>query len=136
MRDYSYFISILDNIDYKTITDYDKHLQYLLLSLLIYQPPVRTSYYTSCKIIRSKKENDNVNNFLLISKRGKDKAKYIINKDKSSNYKTYDMNKELSKIIIEDTRLIELLHFSYEKYNRVYLFEKNNNKITDLQLTN
>ena len=32
MKDYSYFISILDNIDYKLITDYDKHLQYLLLS--------------------------------------------------------------------------------------------------------
>ena len=134
MRDYSYFISILDNIDYKTITDYDKHLQYLLLSLLIYQPPVRTSFYTSCKIIRSKKENDKVNNFLLISKRGKDSAKYIINKDKASNYKNFNINKELSKINIENEKLVELLHYSYEKYNRVYLFEKNNNKMTDQQL--
>ena len=70
MRDYSYFISILDNIDYKTITDYDKHLQYLLLSLLIFQPPVRTSYYTSSKIIRKKRDNDKINNYLLLSKRG------------------------------------------------------------------
>ena len=106
----------------------------LLLSMLIFQPPVRTSFYTSCKIIRSKNDNNKINNFLLISKRGKNSAKYIINHDKASNYKNFNMNKELSKIIIEDTRLIELLHFSYEKYNRVYLFEKNNNKMTDQQL--
>ena len=134
MRDYSYFTTILDNIDYKLITDYDKHLEYLLLSLLTYQPPLRTSYYTSSKIIRSKKENDKINNFLLISKRGKNSAKYIINKDKASNYKNFNMNKELSKIIIEDTKLIELLHYSYEKFPRTYLFEKNNNKMTDQQL--
>ena len=83
MKDYTYFTTILNNIDYKTITDYDKHLQYLILSLLIYQPPIRTSYYTSCKLIRSKKENDKINNYLLISKRGKNSAKYIINKDKA-----------------------------------------------------
>ena len=28
------------------------------------------------------------------------------------------MNKELSKIIIEDTKLIELIHYSYEKFPR------------------
>ena len=70
--------------------------------MLIFQPPVRTSFYTSCKIIRSKKENDKINNFLLISKRGKNSARYIINKDKASNYKNFNMNKELSKIIIAD----------------------------------
>ena len=134
MKDYSYFISILDNIDYKLITDYDKHLQYLLLSLLIYQPPVRTSFYTSCKIMRSKKENDKTENFLLLSKRGKNSGKYIINKDKASNYKSFNMDKNLSKIIIEDNELIELLHYSYEKFPRLYLFEKNNNKLSDQQL--
>ena len=67
MKDYTYFISILDNIDYKLISNYEEHLQNLLLSLLIYQPTLRTSFYTSCKIIRSKKENDKINNFLLIS---------------------------------------------------------------------
>ena len=71
---------------------------------------------------------------MLLSKRGKNSAKYIINKDKASNYKNYNMNKELSKIIIEDTKLIELLHYSYEKFPRTYLFEKNNNKMTDQQL--
>ena len=83
MKDYSYFTTILDNIDYKLITNYDKHLEYLILALLVYQPPLRTSYYTSTKLIRRKKENDKINNFLLISKRGKNSAKYIINKDNS-----------------------------------------------------
>ena len=87
MRDYSYFTTILNNINYEDITNYEEHQRYLLLSLLILQPPIRTSYYTSCKIIRSKKENDKINNYLLISKRGKNSAKYIINKDKASNYK-------------------------------------------------
>ena len=54
IKDYSYFVSILDNINCKDITNYEEHLQYLLLSLLILQPPVRTSFYTSCKIIQSK----------------------------------------------------------------------------------
>ena len=65
MRDYSYFTTILNNINYKDITNYEEHQRYLLLSVLILQPTVRTSYYTSCKIIRSKKENDKINNFLL-----------------------------------------------------------------------
>ena len=134
IKDYTYFISILDNIDYKLISNYEEHLQYLLLSLLIYQPPLRTSYYSSCKIIRSKKNNDKINNFILLSKRGKNSVRYIINKDKASNYKTFNMNKNLSKIIIEDNDLIELLHYSYEQYPRLYLFEKNNNKLSDQQL--
>ena len=134
MKDYSYFTTILNNINYEDITNYEEHQRYLLLSLLILQPTVRTSYYTSTKLIRSKQENDKINNFLLISKRGKNSAKYIINKDKASNYKNFNMNKELSKIIIEDTKLIELLHYSYEKFPRTYLFEKNNNKMTDQQL--
>ena len=134
MKDYTYFTTILNNINYKDITNYEEHQRYLLLSMLIFQPPVRTSFYTSCKIIRSKKENDKINNFLLISKRGKNSARYIINKDKASNYKNFNMNNELSKIIIEDTKLIELMHYSYEKFPRTYLFEKNNNKMTDQQL--
>ena len=134
MRDYSYFVSILSNIDYKLISNYEEHQRYLLLSLLILQPPVRTSFYTSCKLIRSKKDNNKINNFLLLSKRGKNSGKFIINQDKASNYKSFNMNKELSKIIIEDTKLIELLHYSYEKFPRNYLFEKNNNKLSDQQL--
>ena len=61
-------------------------------------------------------------------------SKYIINKDKASNYKTFNMNKELSKINIDNNKLIELLHYSYDKFPRIFLFEKNNNKISDQQI--
>ena len=134
MKDYSYFVSILDNIDYKLISNYEEHQRYLLLSMLILQPPLRTSFYTSCKIIRSKRYNDKINNYLLLSKRGKNSGRYIINKDKATNYKTFNMDKNLSKIIIEDNDLIKLLHFSYEQYPRVYLFERNSIKMSDQQL--
>ena len=58
-----------------------------LLAVLIYNPPLRTSYYTSSKIIRKKILNDKINNFILLSKRGKNTVKIIINKDKATNYK-------------------------------------------------
>ena len=98
------------------------------------QPTLRTSFYTSCKIIRSKRDNDKINNFLLLSKRGKISAKYITNKDKASNYKNFNTNKELSKINIENNQLVQILHYSYEKYKRTYLFEENNNKMGDQQI--
>ena len=45
------------------------------------------------------------------------------------------MNKQLSKIIIEDNKLVELLHYSYDKFPRTYLFEKKNGiKMRDQQL--
>ena len=42
IKDYSYFTTILNNINYEDITNYEEHQRYLLLSLLILQPPVRT----------------------------------------------------------------------------------------------
>ena len=43
IKDYSYFVNILDKIDYTKITNINEHYEYLLLSMLIYQAPVRTS---------------------------------------------------------------------------------------------
>ena len=51
-----------------------------------------------------------------------------MNKDKASNYKFYSQNKEFSKIKIENEQLINLIHYSYEKYPRTYLFENKNIK--------
>ena len=76
------------NIDYKLITDYDKHLEYLLLSLLTYQPPLRTSCYTSSKIIRSKKENDKINNFLLFQNVEKIQQNILLTRIKHQIIKT------------------------------------------------
>ena len=123
IKPYNYFTNILNNIDYKQITNLKDHYNYLLLALLIYQPPVRTSFYTSCKIITRRKNNDKVNNFILISKKGKNKCQFIINKDKATNYKLYNIDTSLSHIDIEDSKLIDLIHYSYETYPRIYLFE-------------
>ena len=43
-RDHKYFVDILKSIDYENIKTLTSHLQYNLLSLLIYQPPVRTDF--------------------------------------------------------------------------------------------
>ena len=51
MRDYSYFTTILNNINYEDITNYEEHQRYLLLSMLILQAPVRTSFYILYYII-------------------------------------------------------------------------------------
>ena len=52
IKDYSYFVNILDKIDYTKIANNNEHYEYLLFSMLIYQASVRTSSYTSCQIIR------------------------------------------------------------------------------------
>ena len=52
-RDHDYFINILNNIDYNNIKTLTSHFQYLLLSLLTLQPPLRTSYYLTSKFINS-----------------------------------------------------------------------------------
>ena len=106
IKDYSYFINILESIDYKTISNIKQHYEYLLLAMLIYNPALRTSFYTSCKIIRKKILNYKINNYVLLTKRGKNSVKLIVNKDKASNYKFYNQNKEFSKIKIENEQLI------------------------------
>ena len=76
------------------------------------------------------KENDKINNFIWISRKGSIKIFYIVNNDKVSNTKIYAMNKNLSYIKLEDTNLIKLINDSYEKYPREYLFEINNKPIS------
>ena len=130
-RDHDYFENIINDINYESINTLVYHYQYLLLCLLVLQPPLRTNFYISAKIIRSIKDNDHENNFILINKRGKNKVYYIVNNDKVSKTKNYSMNKDLSKINILDENLIELICKSYEQYPRTYLFELNNKSITE-----
>jgi hypothetical protein len=128
-RPHNYFIDILNSINVDNIQTKIGHYQYLLLALLSYQPPLRTNFYVSAKIIRSMKENDKINNFIWISRKGSIKIFYIVNNDKVSNTKIYAMNKNLSYIKLEDTNLIKLINDSYEKYPREYLFEINDKPI-------
>lgn len=127
-RSHDYLLKVLKNIKPVDITTEKQHLQFLLLNLLVLAPPLRTSFYVSCKIITDKKDNDNLNNFILI---GKHNIKYIVNKDKVSNTKTY-LNKNHSIIPIENQQLVKLINDSYQKYPREYLLEIDDEPITHM----
>ena len=86
-RPREYFINILNNINFDEIQTLAGHYQYILLSLLVYQPPLRTSVYITTKLITKKDENDHKNNFVWITKRGSLKVYYIVNDDKVSGSK-------------------------------------------------
>jgi hypothetical protein len=68
---------LLNNIKPDEIKTKIGHYQYLLLNLLVLQPPLRPDWYLTAKFIFLKKDNDNINNFIWISKRGKLKVNYI-----------------------------------------------------------
>jgi hypothetical protein len=130
-KEHSYFTNILNKINVNDINNQTDNQHYLLLSLLVLQPPVRTSFYSSCKFINNISENNKKDNYIYFNRRGKTKAYYIINKDKATNYKLYALDPALSKIEIENDDLANLLYDSYVKYPRTYLFEYRNKKITD-----
>ena len=96
-------------------------MKQLLLKLLVYQPPLRTSFYTSCYISRNLKDNNGIHNYVYLSRRGRQSAHYIVNKDKASNYRLYSINKKLSNIELspEATKAISE---SLANYPRDHLF--------------
>ena len=119
-RSHQYLINILNSINYNEIQTFNEHQKYILLSLLILQPPLRTSFYISCKFITSDSQNNGVNNFIKFE-RNKE-IYYIVNSDKVSNTNQYKDGKN-SEIKIENANLCELLRDSYKRFHRVYLFE-------------
>lgn len=129
-RSRNYFINILNNIDPNNIDNIIDHYKYLLLTLLVKQPPLRPDFYRSAKIINNIDKDDNINNFIYINRRGSLKAYYIINKDKVSNYKLYNMKPNLKKIEIIDDDVIKLLDYSFKTFPRRYLFEINGKQIS------
>ena len=135
-RPYIYFINLLKAIDIKTIRTETDHYKYLLLNMLVFQPPLRTSFYNSAKVIKTISENDNINNFILINKRGKLKVSYIINNDKAKNYRLYSINKNLSKIDLADEKLELLINNSFIQYPRKYLFEVNKKPVSQETILN
>ena len=135
-RDHSFFEEILNNINIEEVQTITEHYQFLLLSLLTYQPPLRTSFYNTAKFLRAKDDNDHTHNFIWINRRGKLKVSYIVNKDKASNYKVYNMNKNLSTIPFDNEKLEQLVNYSFEKYPRSYLFEIKGKPISATTLLN
>ena len=129
-RDHQYFMNVLNSIDYNNIKTINEHYKYLLLCLLTYQPPVRTSFYVNCKFIIRENDNDKINNFIRINKRKPISVSYIINQDKVTKTKVYNMNKKLSIINLNNKKLVDLIIDSYTKYPRTYLFEVNEKPIT------
>jgi len=129
-RPHEYFVNVLNSVDVDSITTKEEHYKYLLLSMLTYQPPLRTSFYNTAKMIRLKDENNGEDNYVLISRRGKVNVTYIVNKDKASNYKLYNINKNLAKIELEDEPLEKLINESYIQYPREWLFEKDGKPIS------
>jgi len=134
-RNHQYFENILNNINYDEIKSIKSHYEYLLLSLLVLQPPIRTSFYTTAKFLRKKDDNDNNNNYVWITKRGIIKCYYIINNDKVKNTREYS-NKNLSKIEIENKNLCNLIYDSFIKFPRKYLFEHNEKPISQNTILN
>lgn len=131
-RSIEYLRNILElHTEDANITEHYKHL---FLMMLIYQPPLRTSFYSSSKFLRLLTNNNKTNNFVYITRKGKLKVYYIVNNDKASNYKLYNMNKNLSKIRIENEPLVKFINDSFIKYPRTYLFEVNKKPVSDATL--
>ena len=132
-RPHQYFVDLIDTLKQEANISQTQHLKILLLTLLTYQPPLRTSFYTTALLIREKKANDKQHNYIYITKKGKSKVQYIVNKDKATNYKLYNMNKNLSFIDVEGEAKKALLE-SYSNFPRNFLLEINENPITDSTL--
>ena len=118
-KNLDYYKNILMNKDIENLNK-SEHMKYLLLSLLVYQPPLRTSFYNSVKFIFNKDENNNKDNYLLIEN---DKIYFIVNSDKVSDH----ASKENVIEIIND-HLKKIILYSYDKYNRKYVLINKWNK--------
>lgn len=125
-RDHAYFVQLINEAkehDYTLLT-FKEHMNFLILCLLVLQPPVRTNYYISAKYMSQQVQNNEVDNFIFINAKLK-KIYYIINNDKVSTSLYYKLKPALSKIEITDPFLKELLFYSFKKYPREYLLQKN-----------
>ena len=116
---YSYFLKILEDTDYQNINNLIDHNIFLLLSLLILQPPLRTSFYSRAILTNSNlTKPDDKNNYLYLTV--SNKAGYIVNNDNVSNSRAF---KNKNKIEIANPKLILILNWSFKRFERVFLFE-------------
>ena len=81
-----------------------EHNQYLLLSLLVLQPPLRTHFYSSAILTKSNQAKpDDKNNYVLLKHTlGKDRGLYLVNNDKVSNSKQFKLNVENNIIELDN----------------------------------
>ena len=69
-RPHQYFVDLINTLKQEASITITQHLKILLLTLLTYQPPLRTSFYTSALLIREKEANDKKHNYVYINRRG------------------------------------------------------------------
>ena len=127
MKPRSYFLEILNKINPSEIKTRVEHMKYLLLSLLVKQPPVRTSFYSTAQMITSDTKIKDDENFIWLrrarSSTGQNKVSYVVQKDKVSGSRSFGSLAD-SVIEVEDAELINLIFTSYKKYPRKYLIEE------------
>lgn len=128
-RPQNYFRDILDNIDVSKIKSPKQHYEYLLLNMLINQPPVRNNFYITASFIFDLSKVEDNKNYVYLNKE-KNEAAYVIQHDKVSNTVVYRTYSHLNYIQIENKELVQLLFQSYEQYKRKYLFEVNGHAIS------
>ena len=68
-KPYNYFLDILKNIKEENIKDIKQHYRYLILSLTILQPPVRTDFYLSASFSINEEYDKNKNYIWLSNNR-------------------------------------------------------------------
>lgn len=119
-----YFLNILNNLNFSKEEKqlYGTHLKQLLLSFVILQPPMRTSYYTSSIFINNLKDDNQKDNYIYIDNDNQ-KAFMIVNTDKVSQHKLYKDHKEHAIIPIMNPKLSDYIIQSYKDHPRTYLFE-------------
>jgi hypothetical protein len=117
-KDQKQIIDIMNNIDIKTRTDYNR---FLILAMTTFQPPLRKAFYCNLKFIFDLKDNNNKDNFLYLQRQPK-KSFYIVNDDKVSKYEKFN-DKDSMFIEIGNKDLIKLLWDSYKQNKRPYVFE-------------
>ena len=109
-----------------TEMSYKEHMQYLILCMSTLEAPLRTDFYVSAKMIKTKKQDDGESNYVFINHKTK-QIQYIINTDKVSSTKFYKMNPKYKFIDIEDSFLKDLLFYSYAQYPRKFLLQREQN---------
>ena len=129
-REHSFFVNLLESVKVDDIRTMKEHYKYLALSLLTYQPPLRTSFYTSAMFATKSKDMASDKNYIWLVTQGRRRCYFIVNQDKASNYKEYAKNKNLSEIEIQDKKLVDIIYDSFEKYPRSYLFQTGSNPIS------
>ena len=129
-RPYNYFMNILNSINPSNTTNEKEHMKYLLLSILIKQPPVRTNFYRTAQF-RTGGSYDEKQNYIFLHKiAGVKQVTLYIGHDKVSNTKSFH-SIEKRNISVDNKELVNLIYDSYERNNRKYLIEINNKPISD-----